>query len=146
MTSTVHGDFSLHAEDNMLIATLRGAWNLEGALTYFSELEGLVQSFDGQPWCRIVSYEDYDLHTPEVTAALPRLALWCQEHGCVQQLYVGCNLVDREALEFSYRDSGMGYVTCDTLEQAQTLCRAWLRNERPPANVEFRYGGDLKAV
>lgn len=143
MAEEAHGDFSLHTEGNILIATLRGAWNLEGALTYFSELEKKVNAFDGEPWCRVVSYEDYDLHTPEVTAALPRLSLWCQEHGCIQQLYVGCNRVDQKALEFSYQHSGMGYVTCDTMDQARVLCQAWLNNEHTPADIPFCYGGDV---
>ena len=143
MSSDAHGSFSLETQGNIVIATLRGAWNIEGAMAYFQELERVVARYDKQPWCRVVDYRDYDLHTPEVTAAQPKLSLWCQLQGCVDQVYVGCNSVDLKALDFSYADSGMTYVACDTVEEAVRYCQSVLNDEPPPADLNFILAGDL---
>ena len=145
MGSGAHGSFSIKTQGNIVIATLRGAWNLEGAMAYFQELEGVVARYDKQPWCRVVDYRDYDLHTPEVTAAQPKLSLWCQLQGCVGQVYVGCNSVDLKALDFSYAGSGMSYVACDSIDDAVLYCQSALRNEEPLEDLHFILAGDLPA-
>ncbi|WP_372862134.1 hypothetical protein [Spongiibacter sp.] len=146
MAGEAHGSFAIRTEGDIVIVTLRGAWNLEGAMTYFQELEKVVEAYQKRPWCRVVDYTDYDLHTPEVTAAQPKLSLWCQLQGCVEQVYVGCNKVDRKALDFSYKDSGMTYVACETVDDAVRYCRCVLTGSPPPAGLNFILAGDTAGL
>ncbi len=146
MGTDAHGAFSIRTEGDVVIATLHGSWNLQGAMAYFQELERVVKGYEMRPWCRVVDYRDYNLHTPEVTAAQPKLSLWCQMQGCVEQVYVGCNSVDRKALDFSYADSGMTYVACDTVEDAVSYCQCQLEERPVPEDLHFILAGDVAKV
>ena len=84
-----HGHFDMWIDHQVLLAHLKGQWNLETRLAYSHKMQELGALFQGQPWAHIVYLDDWELCTPDLEPVINELVAWVIDHGLIRtaQIY-----------------------------------------------------------
>jgi len=75
-----HGSYKVWAQNNMVIADLKGAWNKEAALNFEQEFMKVAQEMP-EKWGHLVYLNDWELCDPAMFPVIERLVTWCIRHG-----------------------------------------------------------------
>jgi len=104
-----HGEHKLKLQGNIILCKAVGAWNLEQAQRFVSEISGLVQeNFSGvkQKWIRIMNMSEWELSTPDARDYVADYIRWEQTQNCIRRYYCYCNKVQKRLLYMKYKNIG----------------------------------------
>lgn len=83
-----HGHFTLWRENQLIVAKVYGAWSVDTAADYATQLKELALSMNGQPWARMVFLDQWQLGTPDFEKVMKDLMSWCVSHQLKYTAYV----------------------------------------------------------
>lgn len=83
-----HGHFKLWQENQLIVAEVCGAWSVETAQDYATQLKELALSINGRPWARVVYLDQWQLGTPDFEKVMKDLMSWCVSHQLKYTAYV----------------------------------------------------------
>lgn len=83
-----HGHFTLWRENQLIVAKVYGAWSMDTAQDYATQLKDLALSMNGQPWARVVFLDQWQLGTPDFEKVMKDLMSWCVSHQLKYTAYV----------------------------------------------------------
>jgi hypothetical protein len=81
MPMKVHGEWQITLVRNVLVQTIAGAFNVEGALARSGELRSHAPA-DG-PWATLGNSANWDMGNASTLAIVDDTRQWMLEHGCV---------------------------------------------------------------
>jgi hypothetical protein len=123
------GHYTFNAKDQILVATISGVYNLEGAKTYSAELKQEVKNFNDYPWAFIGDINHLGLSAMEAVQEIQALIPWMKSHGCLCFVNVSEKL--SMSLDFQVRlakgDEPM--FEAKTLEQVFEICEHALKQQ-----------------
>ena len=90
-----HGSYDIRRQDQALIVTIEGSWNLEAYLEFVEVFKAAAEPLCQQPWGVLVDIRRWGLSTPEVAEADEALQVWTLRNNQRWRAYVS----DRSALK-----------------------------------------------
>ena len=90
-----HGDITLKWQDNVLVLSTQGPFNLEGAKQCFSQLQQFVEQSNNRKWRRVDIIDDEAFGEPAVMKIFSQTYSWAFEHGCIALALVYSNIIQK---------------------------------------------------
>ena len=84
----IHGEYTLSVENSILVATLKGGWNLECAQNFSQCFKEVAKPLLNKPWAHLVYLEDWELGVPEIMPIISELVIWCLENNLEKSAHV----------------------------------------------------------
>lgn len=83
-----HGNFGLALRENVFIAVLKGAWNVETAKLFRQESTRLVAPLSDSHWAQLLVISEFELSTPDTIPIMSHLFEQAKRHGLVREAIV----------------------------------------------------------
>ncbi len=94
-----HGDVQISIEGNIIIATLTGAFNKEGAIKYTEEVKSIIKPLKGEKYAILVDNFNMEGGTPEAYQVLEEYNQWLNKTNIVAKAIVVKTLVTTELIK-----------------------------------------------
>ena len=126
------GHFTFECSDNILIATISGVYNFEGAKAYSEVLKKEAKKYDGKQWAFIGDVNHLGVSAMEAVQEIQALIPWMKENGCVCFVNVSEKLSMSVDFQIRLAKGQEHMFEAKTLEQAFEICELALKQQ---ANV-----------
>lgn len=83
-----HGFFDVHISGQILVADIKGGWNIETALAYKAVVEKISRPLIGKPWAMLSLMDDWELFTPDCKPIILKLTYSALQNGFVRDAMV----------------------------------------------------------
>lgn len=100
-----HGEFGITLHNNIFVADIRGAWNLETAKAYGEEATKVVMPILGAPWAQITVITDWELLTADAIPHMVELFRRANANGLVAEAIINTSdgLIKNELFNHSLK-------------------------------------------
>ncbi|QOL26444.1 hypothetical protein LP316_03850 [Thalassotalea sp. LPB0316] len=86
--ASMHGYYQVSYENNIVIATLKGAWNENTAHAFSDDFKLEASALVANNWGHIVYLCDWEMGVPGVDKILESLVAWCIDNGLTHAAHV----------------------------------------------------------
>ena len=94
-----HGDTHFSIKGKIIIATLSGAYNKNGAIQYTEGIKSIVKSFNGERYAILVDNTDMEGGTPEAYQVLEEYNQWLNNTNLVAKAIVSNTTVTTDIIK-----------------------------------------------
>ncbi|GLX83789.1 hypothetical protein tloyanaT_00410 [Thalassotalea loyana] len=84
----MHGYYRISCQNNILFATLKGAWNEDTAHAYCQDFKLEAEALTNNNWGHLVYLADWEMGVPGVDKILEPLLFWCIENKLTHAAHV----------------------------------------------------------
>lgn len=120
-----HCNYSIEVQDQVMLCTMAGAWNIEGALQYFAEVKQEAEPLLSNKWCRITETEEFEGGPEEILQVLKDIQDWSLAHNCIRLFIVAPRALNKMILDKN-KQAYSQVELADTTEQAIEMAKALL--------------------
>lgn len=94
-----HGDTHFSIKGKIIIATLTGAYNKNGAIQYTEGIKSIVKSFKGERYAILVDNTDMEGGTPEAYQVLEEYNQWLNNTNLVAKAIVSNTTITTDIIK-----------------------------------------------
>ena len=123
-----HGEVNIHTAGKIIVAELKGAFNMEGAQKYVHDMKEAVKEFEGESFLMLVNDLKLEGGTPEAFQELEQYNHWLTTQNLIAKAIVLESIVTIDLIDrLSPSQKQQTYKIFDNESDAFTWLRSFPR-------------------